>query len=255
MTRTDTLRRAYAEVRGYWNPLLDDLVALDPDYFEAFLEFSAVPWRNGTLSPKVRELVYVAIAASATHLHEPALRIHIRNALGHGATREEILEVFQLVSVLGIHAISLGFPALTAVATAAGHSADISAGPLNAQQERLKQDFIAARGYWNNFWESVLLLDSPLFEAYARFSSVPWKLGPLAPKVKEFIYIAIDAATTHMFDEGTRAHMKNAFAHGATVAEIVEVLELTSILGFHSVTTGVPILLEEIARRETGGDR
>lgn len=33
-----------------------------------------------------------------------------------------------------------------------------------------------------------------------KFSSVPWKHGTLPPKVKEFIYIAIDAATTHLYD-------------------------------------------------------
>jgi alkylhydroperoxidase/carboxymuconolactone decarboxylase family protein YurZ len=40
-------------------------------------------------------------------------------------------------------------------------------------------------------------------------------------------------------------HIRNALRHGATVAEIMEVLELTSVLGIHTVTEGVPILLEE----------
>ncbi len=53
----------------------------------------------------------VAINAAVTHLNKDEMRRHVRAALRHGARPEEILEVFQLVSVLGIHAISIGFPA------------------------------------------------------------------------------------------------------------------------------------------------
>ncbi len=73
------------------------------------------PWRNGALEPRHKELIYIAVDASATHLYLPGLRQHIRNALGHGATREEILEVFELVSVLGIHACTEGAPILAEV--------------------------------------------------------------------------------------------------------------------------------------------
>ena len=43
---------------------------------------------------------------------------------------------------------------------------------------------------------------------------------------------------------------------GATQAEIMEVLELTSVLGIHTCILGVPVLLEEIAARSptTGSD-
>ena len=85
---------------------------LDPDFFGAYLGFSGVPWRSGTLSPKFKELIYIAIDASTTHLYEPGLRQHIRNALNHGATREEIMEVYELTSVLGIHTCTLGVPVL-----------------------------------------------------------------------------------------------------------------------------------------------
>ena len=40
-------------------------------------------------------------------------------------------------------------------------------------------------------------------------------------------------------------HVQNALRLGATVAEIMEVLQLTTAIGIHTVTEGVPILLEE----------
>ena len=55
------------------------------------------------------------------------------------------------------------------------------------------------------------------------FSSVPWTTGGLDPKVRELIYIAIDSATTHMYEPGLRVHIQNAFKYGATVQEIMEV--------------------------------
>ena len=66
------------------------------------------------------------------------------------------------------------------------------------------------------------------------------------PKVKEFVYIAVDAATTHLYEPGTRIHVRNALGHGATPQEIMEVFQLISLLGIHSVTHGVPILMEEL---------
>jgi alkylhydroperoxidase/carboxymuconolactone decarboxylase family protein YurZ len=50
-----------------------------------------------------------------------------------------------------------------------------------------------------------------------------------------------------MFDEGTRGHMANAFKHGATVAEILEVLEHAAGIGVQSIVEGLPILQEELA--------
>lgn len=106
------IREAFIDQRGYWNAFWDGLLRLDPDFFEAYLQFSGVPWAKGTLEPKVKELIYIAIDASTTHLYEPGLRQHIKNALGYGATREEIMEVYELTSVLGIHTCTLGVPVL-----------------------------------------------------------------------------------------------------------------------------------------------
>lgn len=110
--RQRELRDKFVEERGYWAPFWSGLLETDPDFFEAYLTFSAVPWRNGHLEPKVKELIYTAIDASTTHLYEPGLRQHIRNALRYGATKEEIMEVLECTSVLGIHTCTLGVPVL-----------------------------------------------------------------------------------------------------------------------------------------------
>src|ERR1700759_552776 len=115
-----------------------------------------------------------------------------------------------------------------------------------ARKAKIKQDFIDARGYWSRGWDPLLDIAPDYFEAYAKLSSVPWKTGTLS-KVKELLYIAIDSSTTHMYEPGLRVHIRNALRYGATRAEITEVFELTSVLGIHTCTLGVPVLLEETA--------
>jgi alkylhydroperoxidase/carboxymuconolactone decarboxylase family protein YurZ len=110
--RQRALKETFIADRGYWAPFYDGLLTLDTDFFELFLNFSAHPWRTGSLEPKVREFIYIAIDSSTTHLNEPGLRVHLRNALKYGATKEEIMEVYELVSVLGMHTLTLGVPAL-----------------------------------------------------------------------------------------------------------------------------------------------
>ncbi len=104
-----------------------------------------------------------------------------------------------------------------------------------------------ATGDWNPFWNQLEDLDPDYLEAFLQFRSVPLK-GPLDQKTKELIFIAINVATTHLWPSGARRHMANALEAGATKEEILEVIQLTSIMGIHSVTMAVPILLEEVGK-------
>src|SRR5919199_1364104 len=76
-------------------------------------------------------------------------------------------------------------------------------------EKELKARFEKSRGYWHEFFNGVLELDADFFEAYLDFSAHPWNAGVLQPKVKELIYIAFDAAATHMFLPGLKLHIDN----------------------------------------------
>lgn len=116
MARTRTAKKfPHTEAqlaKGDWNPLWDTLREWDPEFMEAYLAFRSVPHRKGPLSPKVKELILIAVNAATTHLYAPGARRHMQNALRLGATRAEILEVIELVSVLGIHACNMAVPIL-----------------------------------------------------------------------------------------------------------------------------------------------
>jgi alkylhydroperoxidase/carboxymuconolactone decarboxylase family protein YurZ len=159
------------------------------------------------------------------------------------------MEVLELTSTLGIHACNIGVPILVEELAAAGQPI---AQELDERREALKADFTEKRGYWHQFWHEILVLDPDFFESYIHFSSVPWVSGTLEPKVKELIYTAFDVSATHLYEPGLRLHIKNAIGYGATKEEILEVMELASVIGIHSCMVGVPMLLEELAAADGG---
>ncbi|SPK70053.1 Carboxymuconolactone decarboxylase (plasmid) [Cupriavidus taiwanensis] len=97
---------------GYWNSDWDAAAKLDPIWTERFVAMGMHSLKAGVLDPKVIEFICIAVDASCTHLYASGTQRHIRKALALGATREQITAVLQLVSVLGIHSMSLGGPLL-----------------------------------------------------------------------------------------------------------------------------------------------
>ena len=246
--RQQEIKDEFIRVRATWGDTWEAILRLDPEFLRTYLEFAAVPWRKNHLDDKIKEFICIAVDANATHMYLPGARQHIKAALEVGATPQEIMEVLELSATLGIHAMNIGVPILVEVLTEKG----LRTGPaeLTAYQEEIKADFTKTRGYWHSFWDEMLELDPELFAAYTEFSSHPWRHGTLEPKIKEFVYIAFDTAATHLYVKGLKLHIENAVGYGATPQEILEVMEIASVLGMHAVTAGAPILAEEAAKRE-----
>jgi alkylhydroperoxidase/carboxymuconolactone decarboxylase family protein YurZ len=97
---------------GNWNPNWDALAELDSAYTEKFLAMGAHAMSSGGLDPLTIELICIAIDASCTHMYAPGVRRHIRKALELGASRQQVMAVLELVSVLGIHSVAMGAPML-----------------------------------------------------------------------------------------------------------------------------------------------
>ncbi len=73
-------------------------------------------------------------------------------------------------------------------------------------------------------------------------TQLPWQIGHLDLKVKELIYVAIDVATTHLYTDGARFHIRNALAFGATSEELLEVIEIATVLSFRSLELALPMI-------------
>jgi alkylhydroperoxidase/carboxymuconolactone decarboxylase family protein YurZ len=115
-------------------------------------------------------------------------------------------------------------------------------------------DRLKALGEWNPAWDPFYELDPAWTERFMAAGVSPLLARVLDPKTVEFIAIAVDASCTHLYAPGVRRHIRKALALGATKQEITAVLQLTSVLGIHSLSVGAPILLEELASQRSARD-
>jgi alkylhydroperoxidase/carboxymuconolactone decarboxylase family protein YurZ len=223
-----------------WGSSLDKFKSWDPKGAEALLRVGTNPWASGVLPPKEVELIFLALNCACTNLDEAGTRRHIRAALDAGASREEILTVFKMASLLALHSCSLGAPILLEEAKAAGVEPR-----SNNEVPTPVCDKAREVGQWNTAWDPFFNLD-PLWTEQVITAGLPIYMGAvIPPKLAELLSIAFDASYTHMYAPGTRRHIKAALKLGATIDEIMEVLKLCVAMGVQASAKGVPMLAEE----------
>lgn len=125
---------------------------------------------------------------------------------------------------------------------------------LTENQQQIKQRFREDVGYWPPSFDAVLQIDPEFFEKYRKWLSYPMEGDGLDPKTREFVLIAAYSQVTHLGTEGIERHVERAFDEGATVSEILEVLQISSVLGMHSYMRGAEILDEQMGLSETLDD-
>lgn len=221
---------------------LDQVRRMDPLLADAFTKLVQSS-HSGALSPLVRELVFLAAASVCSGIDADGIRRHSRASLLLGATLEELRGVIELVSVQGIHTLLVGIPIVLEEAKSAGLPLPSSDTPA---AQSAKEDFVTRRGYWAPIWDAVVAFSPDFLTSYVEFSAIPGEHGVLEPKVREFIYIVINSVTTHLFPDGLRVHIRNAFAQGARPEEIVEVFQIISTIGIRSALAGLPIIEKEL---------
>lgn len=244
------LKQEIISQRGYWHPFHEGLLALDPKFLRAYLNFNGAPWKSGHLAPKVREFIYVAIDGSVTHLYERGMRRHMEHALALGASKEELLQVIEITTTIAHYTHELAAPILVEELKKARPEVEADIAELSEEQRRVKDEFIASTGAWPKSGDALLRFAPHFMEGFLSLRAVAWNCGPLAPKVKEFVGLAVCAAPTCLHEEGVRTHIQRAIQHGATPEEISEVLQLASAIAIHTCSYGVPALVEALATHE-----
>jgi alkylhydroperoxidase/carboxymuconolactone decarboxylase family protein YurZ len=217
---------------------IDAVRAGDPALADAYAALVAAP-RQGPLEPVVQELIGLAAAAACSGIDSEAIRAHAAAALAAGATPDQLREVVQLASIQGIHTMIVGTPLVIEEAKAAGLEVPEAGSP---RAKEVEAEFVRRRGYWSPLWDAIAAFDPDFLAAYLDYSSIPWEQGSLDPKVRELVYVVLSAVTTHLFPDGMRVHVRNAFAHGATPAELVQVLEIIAGVGIRGARAALPII-------------
>jgi hypothetical protein len=130
----------------------------DPQTGHGSKDFEQFNYMIGRLLPrKFVELVGVALNAACTNLNPDGTRRHIRAALDAAATRDEILMILKMASVMSIHSCSPGAPILLEEAKAAGATPSKKQAASTPACDKMK-----AAGQWNTAWDPFLELRSSL---------------------------------------------------------------------------------------------
>jgi alkylhydroperoxidase/carboxymuconolactone decarboxylase family protein YurZ len=168
-------------------------------------------------------------------LYATAIWDHTTSALAAGATKQEIFEVCGLSHLLGLHALTLGAPImskLTAKTDICGAGYDV-----HDDKVRIKQEFVDRCGFWPEAFTILLELDQSFFHDETEFSSFSYsELRALQPENRELVMCALKLANIDPDARDTEIHMHSALKLGVTPDEIVEMLEITSLMGIHGVT-------------------
>jgi alkylhydroperoxidase/carboxymuconolactone decarboxylase family protein YurZ len=240
-------------------PKHDDLARIDPVFshssvpnrlreitataFAAAEKFWQAAFDGEHLAPRLKELILLALHASATSINEHAIRRHVERARAAGASEEDVLDV--LLSIVGVsnHALYFAVPILMKELDAVGHEEEAKTPALRPDIDAIKQNFIKTRGFWNDERDLIARLMPDYFCALSELSMEPWKNGALSPKERELVYIGIDCSVTHMYGPGLALHIRNALRNGATRNEILEVFQLVALMGIEGYILGADALM------------
>jgi alkylhydroperoxidase/carboxymuconolactone decarboxylase family protein YurZ len=236
------LAEAFERETGYW-PEIDDPRALDLEFLDTLLKIYDSS-RERTLDERTTALIQVSVTASTTGFDQRGLRKHIRTALDHGGSVEEILDVFYLTVQLGNHSIFKGASLLSELE----RSAD---SPDGESQQSILNRLRSEKPYWEFIYPDVLALyefDPELLELIMEVTHYTFAESDLDRKTIELISLGLDISTNHLYLSGAKTHVQNALKAGATPEEIIEVYKIVSTEGLQTLQTAIPILLEEADR-------
>lgn len=252
----DAIRTRFIAERGYWRPWTEWLLERNPGFVDHYAAYASHPARNGPLSERMVELIYVALDASSTHLFAPGLRTHLDKALLVGASDADILDVLALVASQGVAAVAEGVD-LLAAELAAFDAASVPATGMGRQTPEKEPEpaFDAASSLALELSAAGLRLLERLDPDYlTRVRSLISQGRPvgggLAPQERCLIEVALHACFTGFNRRALRQGLRHALHLGCDAAALLEAIQLGAHLSVHGTALGATSLAEATSARK-----
>ena len=240
----DRFKADYIRERGYWVPFNDGLLRHAPAFLEVYADYAGLPARTGPLSAQMRELIYVAVDTSTTHMFGQGLAIHVKAALAAGCTPTQLIETMELATAQGLDSVSRGIGIVVEELAAAGQAEPCDARELTPDEAVLREDYVARFGDWPRWCDLLVRRDPAYFAAMTKMLDGPALSGGLDARAKAIIAFALAASPTHLEPEAIRLHAARAIRAGVSGPELLQVLQLVAHLGIHACVIGVPLIVE-----------
>jgi len=216
-----------------------------PALYDAVDQFWTAVYRSPHLSPRMKELVLLALHAASSALNADAIARHVRRALQAGATQRDVADVLTTILPLANHPVYVGIPVLMDELAKAGQQAHTQMPGMRADVAALKEDFVSRRGYWTPMRDVIGCWMPEYFTAFINACMEPWESGSLTPAERELMYIAIDCSITHTYEPGLRMHIQNALRYGVSRDQILEVFQLAALLGTEGCVLGLQAMAQD----------
>ncbi|HXK21171.1 MAG TPA: carboxymuconolactone decarboxylase family protein [Myxococcota bacterium] len=227
-----------------WDEALALLREWDPAWAETCSRMTNNPWESGVLPRKTVELISVALNTGTVSFHPESARRHMRAALAAGASRDEILLVLKMSSLMCIHSCTLGGSILLEELP----PSDL--GEPHARPATPIADKLRAAGRWDPAWDAFFYLDPEWTEEVVATALGFQESGVIPPKLVGLLSVAYYASRGHLYPAETRRHIKAAMRAGARPEEVIEVLKLGFVQSVQASNFAVLILDEEVANLE-----
>lgn len=237
LTDLDAIKSRFIAARGYWRPWTEAMLRANPAFLSYYADYAGYPAQTGPLTPRMVELVYVALDASATHLYEAGLETHLRMALAAGASEADVFDVLHLLTLQGVNAVLQAADVLHDAAPAV---------PLPPQDPLCQR----IHALWPEQAASLLRLaaqDPGYVGVLLDFVEDGAPAGGLSQTERLLVRIALHASFTQGDQTGLRALITHALKQGVTRAEILQVIQLGAHLAVHGASLGATVYTKVLA--------
>lgn len=231
LTDLDEIKARFIAARGYWRPWTDAMLRANPGFLAHYAEYAGHPAKTGPLTPRMVELIYVALDASATHLFEPGLTTHLRMAREAGATDADVFDVLHLVTMQG----------LSAVLQAADLLHEAAPQPALNPGDALRARIAAL---WPEQAGSLLRLaamDPGYIAVLLDFLEHGAPAGGLTRAERLLVRVALHASFTQGDMDTTRALINEGLAQGVTRQALLQAIQLGAHLAVHGAALGAAV--------------
>ncbi len=231
VTDTDAIKARFIAARGYWRPWTEALLRANPDFLARYADYAGYPAQTGPLTPRMVELLYIALDASATHLHEAGLATHMRLARQAGASDADIFDVLHLVTLQGVSAVLQAADLLHA---AAPPSCPDIPRALRARIGKLRPEQAASL-------LRLAALDPGYVAVLLDFAEQGAPANGLSHAERLLVRLALHACFTHGDMAATRTLIAEGLALGANRAELLQAIQLGAHLAIHGAALGATV--------------
>jgi alkylhydroperoxidase/carboxymuconolactone decarboxylase family protein YurZ len=204
---TDTQSWKKARTSGNWIKVLKTHA---PALHREFAGIVAASSRRGKVPEKLKHLIWVAVDSVGTHLFAPGAALHAEEALANGATVGELMDTLRIASLPLNDGLKEGYAALAAVLKEAGRELPDQGGDLSPEFTRA-------------------------YQAFAHSSSP----GGLDERSRCLVALAVFACPAVIDRKSMEASMREGLRLGIEPDEMLEAMELASLIGTHAFASGL----------------